>query len=84
MDVCAKRRYEAGNDNYVYFPILTMFAFQGRIEYEDLVRSLYTKDLADSNTSKALVKGVNSSYLRNLVVNLIKGQPLRLMSKPDD
>jgi hypothetical protein len=83
-DVCAKRRYNKGLDSLVYFPLLTMFALQGKIRYEDLVRSLFTKDLADSNTSKALVRGVNSEYLRNLCVSLIKDKPLRLMSLPAD
>lgn len=83
MDVCAKKRYDNGLETLVYYPILMMFAYAGKISYEDLVRSLYTRDLANSNTSKALIKGVNSSYLRNLVVHLIKGNELRLMSKPD-
>jgi hypothetical protein len=82
-DVCAKRRYDKGLDSLVYFPILAMFAYQGKIRYEDLIRSLFTKDLESSNTSKALIRGVNSEYLRNLVISLIKGKELRLMSLPD-
>jgi hypothetical protein len=82
-DVCAKRRYDKGLDSLVYFPILAMFAYQGKIRYEDLIRSLFTKDLESSNTSKALIRGVNSEYLRNLVISLIKGQELRLMSLPE-
>jgi hypothetical protein len=81
-DICAEGRYSLGIENYLYFPLLTLFAFQGRIGYEDLVRSLFTKDLSNSNTSKALIRGVNTPYLRNLVVSLVKGQPLRLMSLP--
>lgn len=61
-----------------------MFAQAGKISYSDLLRTLYNKDSsADSNNKKALIRGVNSEYLRNLVISLIKGKPLRLMSLPD-
>lgn len=84
-DVAAKRRYDKGICNYIYFPILAMFAEQGKIGYGDLLRSLYQvgeEEGGNSNTKKALIRGVNSEYLRNLIICLIKGKPLRLMSLP--
>jgi hypothetical protein len=61
-----------------------MFAQSGKISYEHLLRSLYSvQTLTDSNTTKSLIKGVNSDYLRNLVISLIQGKELRLMSLPD-
>jgi hypothetical protein len=61
-----------------------MFCQKGKISYEDLVRSLYSVDGTTSNTKKALIRGTNSSYLRNLVISLIKSKDLRLMSLPKD
>jgi len=60
-----------------------MFAQSEKISYEHLLRSLYSvQTLADSNTKKSLIQGVNSEYLRNLVISLIRGQEPRLMSLP--
>jgi len=62
-----------------------MFCQQGKISYEDLIRSLYSVDLSkSSNTKKALIQGTNSEYLRNLVISLIKSKELRLMSLPPE
>jgi hypothetical protein len=82
IDVVAKARYDKGVVNYVYFPLLTMFAQAGKISYADLLRTLYTKDLANLDNKKALIQGSNSEYLRNLVISLILGKELRLMSLP--
>jgi hypothetical protein len=61
-----------------------MFAQSGKISYEHLLRSLYNvQTLTDSDTKKSLIRGVNSDYLRNLVISLIQGKELRLMSLPD-
>lgn len=83
IDVCAKSKYDKGIYNYIYFPILSMFAQSGKISYEHLLRSLYSVQGSEAgNAKKALVQGVNSEYLRNLVISLIKGKELRLMSLP--
>jgi hypothetical protein len=69
MDVTCKNRFKEGKKNFIFYPLLSMLTSNGVLSYEDLVRSLYTKDIKNSNNKKALVLGVNSQYLQNLIIS---------------
>jgi hypothetical protein len=82
LDVTAKSVRNRGLENLVYLPLLTLFAYQGKINYEDILRGLFSKEeMTLPDNKKVLLKEHNATYLRNLVINLITGKDLRLMSK---
>jgi hypothetical protein len=82
LDVTAKSVKNKGLENLVYLPLLTLFAYQGKINYEDILRGLFSKEeMTLPDNKKVLLKEHNATYLRNLVINLITGKDLRLMSK---
>jgi len=65
------------NKNLPLFSLLTIFAQNGKIYYEDILRSLYS--VRAFSSERLLIENMKTPYLINLIVNIILNKPRRLI-----
>lgn len=76
--ILARRKGDIGEINFSYVALLTMFAKDKKLSYEDLIKLLINKENPAKSAYKTLLTKVRLPYVENVLAKLIRGEVPRL------